>query len=511
MYKILLVDDEINILEGISELVDWEKCDTELIGKASNGIMALDLIKEQVPDIIITDIRMPGMDGMELMEKVHDQYPQIQFVILSGYNEFEYAKTAMKFGAKHYLLKPSNEHKIFAALEELIEERNEKEKREQTIRRIIPKAKEQLLRDFIMGKEEKANIDSILLELPSNKIDIRLVMLMLDGQSNYEKLQELKVLVDKHIHPLKGFCTVVAKYIVFLTDQPLDCLKGKIAELHQSYGEDDSLSFSTCISRSGTIDSIPWLYKEAEQCLEYRFYFGKGSVIASDEKKKKNKHLKELAFEHQSFFQMIKQGKDKDVQVYLRQFFNKVRSQFYDKDMVKAECLGLLFILHRQLNKRISHQLNKSLAHLNQLTTLDDMEAFIMKESLDITKYFQAKRKKPSNVIIDRVEDYVESNLDDESLSISKIANEVFFINPDYLGKLFKRETGQKFSIYLIEKRVEKAMELIQKSDEMKIQAIAKNVGFGKNPGYFGQVFKKYTGYTPTEFKTSISDGSLQL
>src|SRR5690606_9164544 len=122
MYKVMLVDDERIILEGISKIMDWASMDTILWATARNGIEALERITVEQPDIVITDIRMPGMDGLQLIARIHERYPSIRFIMLSGFNEFEFARQAMQFGVRHYLLKPCSEHKIREAVVEVVEE-----------------------------------------------------------------------------------------------------------------------------------------------------------------------------------------------------------------------------------------------------------------------------------------------------------------------------------------------------------------------------------------------------
>lgn len=122
MYKVLLVDDERVILEGISSFVNWEEVGTKLVGTAENGIVAYELIQKYEPDIVITDIIMPGLDGIQLLKKAHKTHSRIKWILLSGYGEFSYAQTAMKYGVKHYLLKPTNEEIISQAIEEVIHE-----------------------------------------------------------------------------------------------------------------------------------------------------------------------------------------------------------------------------------------------------------------------------------------------------------------------------------------------------------------------------------------------------
>ena len=120
MCNVLLVDDERVILEGISQVVDWAGCGMELIGTARNGIEAYEKIMTNPPDIVISDISMPGLDGIGLVEKTASTFPDVKFIMLSGYKDFDYARRAMQYGVKHYLLKPCNEAQIVAAVSELL-------------------------------------------------------------------------------------------------------------------------------------------------------------------------------------------------------------------------------------------------------------------------------------------------------------------------------------------------------------------------------------------------------
>ena len=122
MLKLIIADDERVIRESISTLIDWEHLGIELVGLCSDGIEAYNMILDECPDIVLTDIRMPGMSGLELIERVAQTDLNIQFVLLSGYGEFEYAKQAMRFRVHHYLLKPCNEEQIIESMGDVIQE-----------------------------------------------------------------------------------------------------------------------------------------------------------------------------------------------------------------------------------------------------------------------------------------------------------------------------------------------------------------------------------------------------
>ena len=122
MLKLIIADDERIIRETISTIIDWKQYNIELVGLCKNGLEAYDVILDETPDIVLTDIRMPGMDGLELIRRVSETDLNTQFIILSGYGEFEYAKTAMKYGVRHYLLKPCNELQILEVIQEIAQD-----------------------------------------------------------------------------------------------------------------------------------------------------------------------------------------------------------------------------------------------------------------------------------------------------------------------------------------------------------------------------------------------------
>ncbi|PAD21744.1 response regulator transcription factor [Terribacillus saccharophilus] len=246
MFKVLLVDDEPMLLEGISSIIEWEQQGTILHGIARNGLEALDFIKEHDPDIVITDITMPGLDGMGLIEQGRKVSPLIKWILLSGYNEFEYAQKAMRFGVKHYLLKPSSEDDIHEALEEVVQELE------------------------VENKEKR---------------------------------------ISEH----------------------------------------------------------------TEACTSY-------------------------------------------------------------------------------------------------------------------------------SVVVNKIIDSIKENIENPDLSLQWIANEILYMNTDYLGKLFKKEVGEKFSAYVLRYKIDKAVEIMGKQKDIKVFELAEQLGYGNNPQYFSQIFKKSKGCSPTDW-----------
>ncbi|WP_062047595.1 response regulator [Bacillus sp. JCM 19034] len=204
MYKVLLVDDERMILEGISSIVDWHYQGAQLIGAVRNGIEALEFMEQEEPHIVITDITMPGLDGLQLVERGSELYPNVKWILLSGFNEFEYAQKAMSFGVKHYLLKPCNEEVISQAIREVVSELEEWEEQSHYLDKVKSKVdqlicdeKERLVSALVNGETGRTvNIEAIMNLLNINmKESFRIVLIsMIDRHCHHSQDQLLNEL-----------------------------------------------------------------------------------------------------------------------------------------------------------------------------------------------------------------------------------------------------------------------------------------------------------------------------
>ena len=197
MYNVFLVDDERIILEGISKIIKWEEIGTQLIGTAKNGIDAYDFILKNRPQIVICDIKMPGLNGLELVKRISEQRLPTKFIILSGFGEFNYAKKAMEYGVKYYLVKPCNENSIVEALQNVMEEIKLEEKNDQyliemkgRLKQIQPYVKKQLLKEFITSRTDSKGIDFYekLLRINFQEDKIRLILFKPEGDYYYEHM-----------------------------------------------------------------------------------------------------------------------------------------------------------------------------------------------------------------------------------------------------------------------------------------------------------------------------------
>lgn len=328
MYKLVIADDEKIIRESVRDLIPWDELDIEVCACCRNGLEALDAVQDTGADIIMTDIRMPGINGLELIEKIKGIDEHIQFIILTGYSEFEYARQAIRFGVREYLLKPISEEEIIPAV--------------------------------IHAKEA----------IPTHGIS--------------KTLQILTALMEMR-------------------------------------------------SRNEA--------EQAQQCLRhYLLHF------------RKEEDLRNVGLE---------------LLIRLHIYFENLSPEALTAFEKEIKQISERFELQQEIQSRIMHLL------------------------------FEHQEGKSS--LADRVGEYVKQHLEDENLSLKFIAENVLYVNVNYLSRAFTKQTGEKFSVFLNRTRIEKAQRILRKGI-MNIHQIAEVVGFGSNPQYFSQVFKKYTGLTPSEY-----------
>ncbi|MBD8068685.1 response regulator [Bacillus sp. PS06] len=510
MYKVLLVDDERIILEGISQIIKWEDLGTKLIGKARNGIEGCEFIRREQPDIVICDIKMPGMNGLELVEMMSKEFPSIKFIILSGFNDFNYAKQAMAFGVQHYLLKPCNEKSIADALSKVIEDLNRDAKRAEflietksRLDQVQPLVKKQLLKEFISSKQENNRgiyFYEKLLRMNFQEEYIRLIMFRIEGEFHYEHMFVIENL-GEDLFSKSILSTSIGDNVLFLVnEQEFNHLQLKIEQLRDHFYEIYRMDMTVAISEYDCIARVRNLYLEALECLNHRFYLGEGSIITKNDIHKDQYMVNNYEYDGQSLSMFIKSGNLEKVEAEITCFFHDLTERRFPINVVRAHVMQVfLAIIQNSDSIKIQSYIDK-MSKLIEMDTIQQMEEFFLSAAKEITQVHYDRHKSNHSVIIQKIIDLVEQNVANTDLSLKWVANKVY-MNADYLGKLFKQEMGQKFSSYVTQMRVNKAIEQIHQMEEVKVFEIAEMIGFGDNPQYFSQVFKKLTGYSPTDYK----------
>lgn len=463
MYKVLIVDDERIVREGIANVIDWQENGFILLSTAIDGIDAYEKIKENVPDIVITDIIMPGMNGLDLIEKTSEEYKDITFVILSGHGEFDYARKAMKFGVKHYILKPCDEDMIIPVLEKIKQEK--------------------------VGKIEKDKFKLIVL-----KIDQKCDLIEKFALKNIacELIKEDRVCLSSIIED---------SVIIIINSIDLDKLNDIFAEIKEKFFRFFKAVISIVVSNENSFNNIQEMYNEVQECLKYEFYLGEGNIITNNDVKFEDiDATTEFKFDYDAIGVAIKTGDIESINLKIKNFFNIIDRRKLEIEIAKTYCIELFLVIIRQQEVNEVRKYSKGINKIDNMNTLRQIYKYIKDIADEIAKKNYENTNKNYGMVINEVVKCIENNISNEKLSLIWIAKEILYMNENYLGKLFHKQTGEKFSQYVMRVRMEKAKELIVNND-YKIYEIAERIGFADNTQYFSQVFKKYTCYTPSDYK----------
>ncbi|HHX24641.1 MAG TPA: response regulator [Thermoanaerobacterales bacterium] len=505
------MDDESIIIESISKLIDWGKYDLELVGAARNGLEAYKLIKLHKPHIVITDIKMPGMDGLDLMRKVKEDMPNTVFIILSGYGEFDFASKAIQYGVKHYLLKPCDEEEIIPVLTNIVKEFKIAEKKErflletrESLEKVLPQVKEQFFRDSVIGNiHSTANYDFFLKLFNISDDRFRLVLLKPERDCDYIEKYALKKLSEEIIISYNMniyLSTVIEENILLLlgvrgNERIIEALEEIKSNYYNYYGID----LTAAVSQINTFYNIHNMYTETQECLQYAFYLGNGSIISREDIMMNENGNYSLNYDFNKIAMFVRTGNIENAIEELQNFFSKINIDKMDNDLAKSYCSELFQSVVRQCKREELISYMKKIAQIQEMDTLKQIYNFMRGIVTEIAQYNYNSNAQKYSMVVKKAIDYVNSNIDNPVLSLSFLAKEVLFMNENYLGRIFSKETNEKFSQYVMRVRMEKAKNLMDSPTPYKIYEICNMVGF-TDPQYFSQVFKRYAGLSPSEY-----------
>lgn len=533
MYRILLVDDEILVRDAIRENIDWESMDCELVGDCENGQQAADFVKTHPVDIVLTDILMPYMDGMELSHFLHDNYPDIVIVIFSGFGEFEYAKKAIQYNVSEYMLKPVTAMELREVIgkmkEKVDQQRKEKQKMESLTKTsqdynknalvIRSKAIEALVgctRDIQESLDELAGM-GIVLNAASYKVAVFDMDLYSDiHQIDMEKRQESALMAFVLFNVADEIVTERNAGIAYQEGNNRVCIlfmgnrnrefaaqiRDICQEIQQKVKEVIGIEVSTGIggwvrTPGETLHS----HEQAEKAIELRYLLGGNLLIDTEE----TKEARSLSLQEPlcCMTDGIKTGNENEMNQALFQMQKEIMDAKVDKSQA---CVCLQMILRHAGscweavspdNEDLFRKRELLMEKVTEQKTFK--EAFTMAENYVHEVYERCCSMNSSSGQRQAVlaVDYIQKHYMEPNLSLNDICS-YLNISTSYFSTIFKDMTGGTFLEYLINIRMEKAKELL-KNTTLKNYEIAEKVGFS-DPHYFGISFKKMTGKTPTEY-----------
>lgn len=529
MYELLIVDDKRTVTDGIANHVNWDKYGLT-VSCAYNGKEAYDIIRKSKVDIVVTDIRMPLMDGLELTKLTKEYNNKIKVIILSGYDDFQYAQKAIKIGADEYLLKPT---RIDTIKESVLNFKNqivmEEEKNEdvilmrQRLRQSIPLLKDKFFRNIINGKE--LNNDNKL-EQHFNFIDMNLELknfvVMIIEVDDYENLRvnnksEILELYRFSICNISqeilatGFNNEVFRHleneVVVLLN--FDGNQSKMINHYQVYKIANEIKesinkffeFTVTISIGEfykNIDGIYYSYRDAKNALAHKIYLGKDRVIPIQDLQLNNQDFSYPINIEEKTLVAVRSGEPDKIREHLDDMFNKIKNQNHVPPyLLKSNFTRFIIEIYKLNNNNSMHnKLVDNLFNFNKLKTLDEIRQWFETKLIDVAVLIQREKRSQIEIAMEKAKEYIDRHYD-ERITLNVIS-EYICMSPTYFSAMFKEITNINFSEYLKVVRIDKAKELLR-LNKYRIYEICNLVGYNDTK-YFTDIFKKHTGMTPTVY-----------
>lgn len=510
MYKVVIIDDEPIVRKGIVNIINWHALGCEVVGEASNGKEGIDLIELHQPDIILTDINMPEMDGLEMIRQTIKKIPWSKIIVLTGYREFDYIQEALKLGATEYLLKPSKIDEITTAVKKACLELEYKNRRDESIQvleehfnRSLPLLKEKLLFDIVFSSYHDANEiieEMALYEMVINEFVVVSVDLSHKNPVDIYQKQLFKIGIKNaflDIFSDQYACetiNVTQSRIAFII-QPKDVYQSFIEDIHKK-AESFQVIIKSCFDLEMTLgistlgkgwEALHEKMKECEQALDYKIYFGDDALILYDDIKnlsliKENHNILSITRDILSAIKIGNEALLEDLNSKLLLISKKAED--YKNIYFELIC-------------EISKKEHIDLENYKDVESLHKVYQGIALEYMTINKNINMKNL---SVVLKQSLEYIQNNYH-ESISLQDVADYTY-VSIYYLSRMFKKEIGKNFVEYLNEFRINKAKYYL-KDYELKTYEVAELVGI-TDPHYFSKLFKKYTGLTPTEYRNKV-------
>lgn len=517
IYRVLIVDDEPGIAEGISFLIDRLMPECQVVDTAFDGIQGVEKALSLKPHIILTDIRMPEVDGLEMIRRLKDAALNTKFIILSGYAEFEYAKTAITLGVKEYITKPVEEEELRLALTNacnLVDEEQKKQEQELELENTIM---EYALKDILESSEST----------PEN-IKNRLQNLGVPGAYKWYACAILEINekrpIDIKENFLNGIKSLSKRYLNFFGEkivipysddsavlimaheseyQRLTDGMGKLrAELSKTLEATVSIGMGRMYHKA---EEIRQSFEEAQCALNYKIIKGLDCVILYDQICDIDLKPNLVSAEDiKRFESCIDNMDDKGYKLVIEEIFRKIEKE-KDVSLKDLQLLSLNLILSGirkmsfmqiQLNEYLGKNIF-SLESISKFQTTTQLKNWIFNMLKSMNELMLKNSIPEKRDIVEEAKKYMNKNFN-KNVSLNEIS-ERFFINPYYFSQLFKKKTGETYQNYLIRLRVDRAKKLLEETD-LKIYEICEMVGY-TDINHFNKIFERIIGIKPSEYK----------
>ena len=528
-YRVLLADDEEEIRSGISRKIDWAALGFTLVGEAGNGEEALELAEQYRPDVVLTDIKMPFMDGLELCRRLRQTLPGARLVVFSGFDDFEYARQAVGMGVSEYILKPINAPELRQVLEKLREQldRQRLERRDmETLRRryeeSLPVLRElfytRLLSGQIKPDQVRDRAARYEIDLPEGLWTAALVHV--DGLGDEGERDELLLLSVQSFltkqFALEGCSALVVLYgdmaalLVHLDREdrlyPLLEELERLSRLSQSYL---GLRLTTGVGLPcHGPEELDRSAEGARSALDYRVLAGGGRVIYIGDLEPQSAFAPSFEEEDQrELSAAVKLGTRQEVEKVVRGLMERLSHaglSLSKCDLFLLEVVTCLVRLTRSGGLAVEEVFGEKFTgavSAADFSSLEELGGWLGERCGKLHELLGRRRSDSAWQMVERAKDYIAGHYTDEQLSVETLCSHIH-LSPTYFSTLFKREVGLSFTAYVTQVRMEEAARLLRETDE-KTYRIAEATGYS-DPNYFSYVFKRHYGVSPSKFRASL-------
>lgn len=531
MLKVFLAEDEFIIREGIKNNIDWQAHGYEFCGEASDGELAFPLIQKTRPDILITDIKMPFVDGLALSRLVKKELPETEIIILSGYEEFDYAKEAIQIGVARYLLKPINGETLLQEIDSVAEIILGKQKEKEIREKYQKEMEENSLRDQMDLFQHLVTGDCSMEELLSvaDKLDLKIMapwysIVLLKIQSmkhDYEEYSGSIVVVDERIaklaepeHVLIFDRALEGRAFLFKADSEDELLAyqkeylGDVKEVLSSYV--NLRYFGGIGTPVNRLREIPASFEDASHAFAHRYLVAESCILdssllmqegAAEQEDFRISAVNPEQIDRTKMQEFLRTGDLDEVVYFVDEFFGKLdggamKSRIFRQYITMDAYFSIVdFLKGLGLQKDEIEAPDQDSSILQDEKSAMDYIVRIMNKALVLREKKASSRYED---VVSEVIHYIEDNYAQEELSLNLLASHVNF-SPNHLSMIFSQQTGQTLIRYLTDYRMNRAKELLRCSSK-KSSVISMEVGY-KDPHYFSYLFKKTQGMTPTQYR----------
>lgn len=531
LYNILLVDDETDVLEAMKKKIDWEALGFCLAGTAENGQEALEMAEQLHVDVVMTDIKMPYMDGLTLCKKLKENYRNIKVVIYSGFDDFEFAREAVHLEAEEYLLKPISSKdmenvfgKIKKKLDEEFNQHRNVNKLYEYYRKSLPAMQEQFVMGVLEGKITGERLKNMMemYELDLNAPYYVVVNLYAEAavKEQSEKTAQLlnfslRDMAEEYLKEKMSFyCINYLDEVIFIfmlqEDKEIENVLYHVDQICKMGSRVLDVQVTGAVGQPcNSLDTLLSSYQEAKTAMEYRTILGGSQVLyIKDIEPNPQDSVAFMEYDFQNLVRAVKIGDRKETDEAIQSFMDSLRNGCITPNQYQLICMELsteLMKIGRSYKLR-TKQIFGAGEHipwqeLYKHLSVDELESWLREICNNLRHTLRHERSDSTIRLTEQAKAYIGEHYKENDLSAETLCHQLN-VSAAYFSTIFKKEVGLSFVAYLTKIRLEHAVELLRTTED-KTYVIAEAVGYTE-PNYFSYVFKKQYGISPSKYRANM-------